>query len=170
MEKEPAFIGCRFGPGVDGPDDELPLAGVNGTLDDDGVPQLPAVTGRQGPAHRRAPAVLEKGQLLVLGDDVFGVDVEVAADVHGKLRKEVPLVNVVAAEPAAVRHPGNAGNGLDLGQISHGQGKDQGDGVPAHQAGRRGGVHPGIPSRHHGAEKRKGQHRHRHAADGEPGP
>ena len=159
-----------FGPGIDGPDDEPPLAGVNGALEDDGVPQLPAVPGRQGPAHGGAPAVLEKGQLLVLGDDVLGKDGEVAADVHGKLREEAPLVDVDAAEPAAVSHPGNAGNGLDLGQIGDGQGKDQGDGVPGHQAGRGGGVHPGIPGRHHGAQQGKGQHRHRHAQDGERGP
>ena len=88
MEKEPGFVGVGFGPGIDGPDDEPPLAGVNGALEDDGVPQLPAVAGGQGPAHRGAPAVLEKGQLLVFGHDVLGIDGEVAADVHGKRGKK----------------------------------------------------------------------------------
>ena len=170
MEEQQGLIGAGVPALVDGPEHQAVFPREIGALEDDGIPDAPAVPGRQLAPGHGAPAVLDQGQLLVFGHEILRVGVEVAGQRGRELGEKVALVDIDAFEPVGVGHPDNAGHGLDLGKIGQGQGKHQGHGVPRHQAHRGGGVHPGVPGGHHGAQQTKGQHRHRHPQDGEGGP
>ena len=121
MKIEAALVGGGLRPGIDGPQDEPPFPGIDVAFEDNGVPYPPAIAPGQGPAGHRAPPVLEKGLFLVLGQDVFGVDLEILAHrVRGEDGEELLFVFIDAAEPAAVNHRLDPGQALELGEIGHG--------------------------------------------------
>jgi len=161
MEEHLGLIGGLVLAPVDAAQHELPVAGEDGPLEDDGVADLPAEPLRQlAPCH--APlAVAQRGRELVGGKDELRVELQVALHIHGEIGEEIFFIDIDAAEPVAVGdylHPFNLADAVLVG---YGKRKDKGDGVPGDQPAGGGGVDPRIP----GADDRA-QHAERQNGDG----
>src|SRR5712664_1673756 len=113
LKPELAFIAAGFVAVIYAIEIEIPSAvgAVKRVLDGDAVANLPAKTLCGSRANNRSLAVLDEVLPLVLGHDEFAHHLTVVFDVDGKLRKEVFLFDVHAAEPVVVGDGLHARNG-----------------------------------------------------------
>src|SRR6266446_31968 len=113
LKPELAFIAAWFVAVINAIEIEIPIAvgAVKRVLDGDAVANLPAKTLCGSRANNRSLAVLDEVLPLVLGHDEFAHHLTVVFDVDGKLRKEIFLFDVHAAEPVVVGDGLHARNG-----------------------------------------------------------
>ena len=169
VKEQLVFVGALVAPLVNAPHDHRPLPGVDGALKGHGVAHFPAETLGQPAADDTAPAVLEKGRSLVLGQDKLRVQVQEALGIHGKVREKILAVDVDAAEPGHVGDGLDAVDRPDLFHVGDRQGEGQGYRMADHEAVGGGRGNTRVPGIHECTQHAEGQHRHGDADNGQHG-
>src|SRR2546427_7401553 len=168
LKPELAFIATRLIAVINAVEIEIPGAvrAIKRILDGDTVAHFPSEALRGSRADDRSLAVLDEILPLIFGDDELAHYLAVVFDVNGKLREEIFLLDVYAAEPIVVGDGLDARDGQDFVPVCDGHGLNQPDAVGNHQAVGAGNLRAAAESALHHGEKHKENQSDGERADG----
>src|SRR5712664_238415 len=168
LKPELAFIAAGFVAVINAIEIEIPSAvgAIERVLDRDSIANLPAEALRDLRADNRSLAVLDEILPLIFGDDELAHHLAVVFDVNGKLREEILLLDVHAAQPVVVGDGLHARDRQDLVPVCDGHGLNQPDAVGNHQAVSAGNLRAAAESALHHGEKHKENQSNGERADG----
>ena len=163
-----AFIAAGFVAVINAIEIEIPgaVGAIKRILDGDTVAHFPSEALRGSRADDRSLAVLDEILPLIFGDDELAHYLAVVFDVNGKLREEIFLLDVYAAEPIVVGDGLDARDGQDFVPVCDGHGLNQPDAVGNHQAVGAGNLRAAAESALHHGEKHKENQSDGERADG----
>src|SRR6266403_878272 len=168
LKPELAFIATRLIAVINAVEIEIPGAvrAIKRILDGDTVAHFPSEALRGSRADDRSLAVLDEILPLIFGDYELAHYLAVVFDVNGKLREEIFLLDVYAAEPIVVGDGLDARDGQDFVPVCDGHGLNQPDAVGNHQAVGAGNLRAAAESALHHGEKHKENQSDGERADG----
>src|SRR6267378_5789750 len=169
LKPELAFVAARLIAVINAIEIEIPGAvrAIKRILDRDAVANLPSEALRGSRADYRSLAVLDEILPLIFGHDELAHHLAVVFDVNCKLREEIFLLDVYAAEPIVVGDGLDARDGQDFVPVCDGHGLNQPDAVGNHQAVSTGNLRAAAESALHHGEKHKENQSDGEGADGE---
>src|SRR6266404_2955363 len=168
LKPELAFIAAGFVAVINAIEVEIPGAvrAIERILDGDAIAHFPSKALRGSRADYRSLAVLDEILPLIFGHDELAHYLAVVFDVNGKLREEIFLLDVHAAEPIVVSDGLDALNRQDFVAVRDGHGLNQPDPVGNYQTVGAGNFRAAAESALHHGEKHEENQRDGEGANG----